>query len=351
MVCKTLLSLTYATSAGFSKTYPFRGNNQSSEKQSSTSSNNSRSSGNECSERSNSGDDTNIRPSYDTEPMAEVPYTTKYDVFAIETQHTGQLEFLNDTSLMEKVNSNTTPDSSDMYNNEFKDDQNADGHEDECVMLANLITNLKLVINGNKTIQKCRSALHHKEVELEKYTKYKNCQLEKEDIEQKNAEFVHQGSLENIRYDLLRKEKEQLQKDFKISQDKDIDKIFALENQVKFLNDVVYKTNQSVQTIHMLAYNPSSYYNGRESFVNPEYLKKAQSEKPCLYTMPFDKDDLANIFTPNSRETLILVKECRSKLDRELFKHYDYTYQNRLYELFTPQTQKSLDQLYFANEI
>ncbi|GJT69852.1 hypothetical protein Tco_1029138 [Tanacetum coccineum] len=296
---------------------------------------------------------------------------------------------------MTEVDSNTTHDSSDMCNNEFEDDQNVDDHEDECVVLANLIANLKLDTDENKKIQKklkkanasithelneckyvleksndirdrCISALHHKEIELQKYTTYKNCQLEKEEIEskyketldllaqqkhqshealktqayetfefkEKNVALIHKGSLEHIRYDLLRKEKEQLQKDFKISQDKDIDKIIALENQVKFLNDVVYKTNQSVQTIHMLAPNPSLYYNGRASFVNPKYLKKAQSKKSCLYKVSFDKDDLANIFAPNSEETLILEKESRSKLDKELVKHYDYTYQNSLYELW-----------------
>ncbi|GKE30404.1 hypothetical protein Tco_1445788 [Tanacetum coccineum] len=55
---------------------------------------------------------------------------------------------------MEKVDSNTTPDLSDMCNNEFEDDQNADDHEDERVVLANLIANLKLDIDENKMIQK-----------------------------------------------------------------------------------------------------------------------------------------------------------------------------------------------------
>ncbi|GJU16769.1 hypothetical protein Tco_1144735 [Tanacetum coccineum] len=55
---------------------------------------------------------------------------------------------------MEKVDSNTTPDSSDMCNNEFEDDQNADDYEDERVMLANLIANLKLDIDENQNIQK-----------------------------------------------------------------------------------------------------------------------------------------------------------------------------------------------------
>ncbi|GJV22537.1 hypothetical protein Tco_1371557, partial [Tanacetum coccineum] len=101
----------------------------------------------------------------------------------------------------------------------------------------------------------------------------------------------------------------------------------------------------------MLAPNPSLYYNGRASFVNPMYLKKAQFEKACLYKVPYDKDDLANIFAPNYDETLILEQESRSKLDKDLVKPYDYIHQNSLYEIFTPQTQKSLDQLYFAMKL
>ncbi|GJU51947.1 hypothetical protein Tco_1221502 [Tanacetum coccineum] len=254
-------------------------NDQSSKKQSSTSGNESSRLGNKCSERSYFGDDTDIKPSYDTEPMAEVPYTAELNVFAAKTQHTEQPEFLNETSLMEKVDSNTTPNSSDMCNNELKYYQNADDHEVERVMLANLIANLKLDIDENKNIQKqlrkenaslahelnrcksdleesndirdrCISSLHEQDIKLERYKKYENYQLEKEENEPPN---------------------------------------------------------------------PSSYYNGRASFVNPKYLKKAQSEKPCLHTVPFDKDDLANIFAPNSEETLILEKESRSKLDKELF--------------------------------
>ncbi|GJX35091.1 hypothetical protein Tco_0246648 [Tanacetum coccineum] len=96
--------------------------------------------------------DTDIRPFDDREPMAEVPNTIEYNVFAVKTQHTEQPENMNDTSLNEKVDSNTTPDSSDMCNNEIKADQNADDYEDDCVMLANLIENLKFDTDENKKI-------------------------------------------------------------------------------------------------------------------------------------------------------------------------------------------------------
>nr|GEV67087.1 hypothetical protein [Tanacetum cinerariifolium] len=61
----------------------------------------------------------------------------------------------------------------------------------------------------------------------------------------------------------------------------------------------------------------------RPTFANPKYLKKAQSEKPCLYNVPFDKDDLANIFAPDCAETLILEQESRSNLNKYLVKEYD----------------------------
>ncbi|GJT02044.1 hypothetical protein Tco_0823213 [Tanacetum coccineum] len=74
-------------------------------------------------------------------------------------------------------------------------------------------------------------------------------------------------------------------------------------------------------------------FNGRPTFANPMYLKKAQSEKPCLYEIPYDTSDPANRFIPDREETLILEKESRSKLNKDLVKPYDYTKQNKIDEL------------------
>nr|GEV44663.1 hypothetical protein [Tanacetum cinerariifolium] len=79
-----------------------KGNDHSLENQSNTSGNESSRSRNECNDKSTSRDDTDIRPSYDIAPMAEVPYAAEYNMFAIETQHSEQPENMNDTSLMEK---------------------------------------------------------------------------------------------------------------------------------------------------------------------------------------------------------------------------------------------------------
>ncbi|GJU79248.1 hypothetical protein Tco_1276318 [Tanacetum coccineum] len=86
-------------------------------------------------------------------------------------------------------------------------------------------------------------------------------------------------------------------------------------------------------------------YNGRPSFANLKYLKKAQSEKPCLYEIPYEKDDLANIFAPDREKTLTLEHESRSKLNKDKVKPYDYTKQNNLYKIFKPPSWEYLDQL------
>ncbi|GJT73103.1 hypothetical protein Tco_1032389 [Tanacetum coccineum] len=68
----------------------------------------------------------------------------------------------------------------------------------------------------------------------------------------------------------------------------------------------------------MLAPNGLPTFNGRPTFANPRYLKKAQYEKPCLYAIPHDQSDPANRLIPDREETLTLEEESRSKLNEDL---------------------------------
>ncbi|GKB50714.1 hypothetical protein Tco_0901467 [Tanacetum coccineum] len=92
-------------------------------------------------------------------------------------------------------------------------------------------------------------------------------------------------------------------------------------------------------------------YNGRPTFANPRYLKKAQSEKPCLYEIPYDNSDHANRFAPDREETMTLANESRSKLNKDYVKPYDYTRQNSLYEIFKAPSLEYLYQLERAKEV
>ncbi|GKD82672.1 hypothetical protein Tco_1349511 [Tanacetum coccineum] len=81
-------------------------------------------------------------------------------------------------------------------------------------------------------------------------------------------------------------------------------------------------------------------FNGRPTFANPMYIKKAQYEKPCLYEIPYDQSDHVNRLIPDRDETLTLENESRSKLNKDLVKPYDYTKLNSLYEILKPTTQE-----------
>ncbi|GKA04574.1 hypothetical protein Tco_0683694 [Tanacetum coccineum] len=78
------------------------------------------------------------------EPLEKVQYDAEYNVFANERQHSEQPESINNTCVVEKVDSNFIPDSPDICDNDIQTDQNAKECNDERVVLANLIANLTL---------------------------------------------------------------------------------------------------------------------------------------------------------------------------------------------------------------
>ncbi|GKC84618.1 hypothetical protein Tco_1140335 [Tanacetum coccineum] len=315
----------------------------------------------------------------------QVQYDAKYNVFANERHHSEQLESISNICVVEKVDSNVILDSSDMCDNDGQTDQNVVECNDERVVLANLIANIKLDVDENKMIQKqlkkantslahelkecksilaetsrtlvesnsirdsCLIALQNKQTELERYKTLNERTVDYDKLEhklnetlgllaqkeidikeglklkayeisivkEKHDELVKHSLLTKSHYEGLVKEKTKVITDLKLKEEKDIDKMISMEKQLKFLNKIVYKRNQSIQTIHMLAPKGPTF-NGRPTFANPMYLKKAQSEKPCLYEIPYDQSHPANRLVPDREETLTLEKESRSKLNKDL---------------------------------
>ncbi|GJW74585.1 retrovirus-related pol polyprotein from transposon TNT 1-94 [Tanacetum coccineum] len=351
-------------------------------------------------------------------PLEQVQNHDENDVFANVRRHSEQPESINDTYVLEKDDSNVIPDSSNICTNDNQVDQNAAECVDERAALANLIANLTLDTEENKTILKqlkkanasltqelkeCKTnldessralgeatssrdssliALQTKQTELEKYTAlndltsdYKILQTKLNDtlgllaiknidikeglktktyeisvVNQKHDELVKKSLLNRSQFEGQLKEKSKVISDLKVKEGKDIDTMIEMDKQIKFLNEILYKRNQSIQTIHMLAPKCATYH-GRSTFANPKYLKKAQSDKPCLYEIPYDTSDPANRFAPDGEEIVTLAKESRSKLDKDTVKPYNYTYQNSLYETFKPPSKAYLDQLERAKKL
>nr|GFB15439.1 hypothetical protein [Tanacetum cinerariifolium] len=125
-------------------------------------------------------------------------------------------------------------------------------------------------------------------------------------------------------------------------EDKELDKVIELEQKVKVLDNIVYKTGQSVQTMNMLN------NKCRTSFAKPEFLKKAQRENLRLYVIGCYNNNLALMLAPDSDEVIRLEKESRSKLS-DLIRPFDYDKLNNLYDLFVPQREKSSEQRYFSD--
>ncbi|GJQ90882.1 hypothetical protein Tco_0002021 [Tanacetum coccineum] len=123
-------------------------------------------------------------------------------------------------------------------------------------------------------------------------------------VNQKHDELVKKSLLTRSQFEGQLKEKTKVISDLKVKEGKDIDTMIEMDKQIKFLNEILYKRNQSIQTIHMLAPKCATYH-GRSTFANPKYLKKAQSDKPRLYEIPYDTSDPANRFCPDGEETEI----------------------------------------------
>ncbi|GJS40449.1 hypothetical protein Tco_0565492 [Tanacetum coccineum] len=123
---------------------------------------------------------------------------------------------------------------------------------------------------------------------------------------------------------------------------KNIDTEIALEKKVKELDNIVYKMDQSAQTVHMLT-KPQVFYdkNLKQAlgFQNTFYLKKAQQIMPMLYDGSVIAKETNVISSTDSEETLML----------------DYAELNRLYEdfgkRFVPHQELSDEQAFWLHTV
>ncbi|GJX06163.1 retrovirus-related pol polyprotein from transposon TNT 1-94 [Tanacetum coccineum] len=323
----------------------------------------------------------NSGPIFDDEPMHKVQNNNdNYNVFAMENEHPEQPESSNDIYLAEHSDTNITIDSLDICYDRVQDDQDdTDDLDQERDLLASLIQKLKCEIddskNRNKSLESSNN--HFKEAnnelsktnqlmfkdikkfqaELDKYKdvnyaskveidcakakgdlmsykidfeKSSNAYTQKiNDLNQTISDMKKELCAHQETISIMSQAKEAQIKLYKTREDKELDKVIALENKVKVLNDIVYKTGQSVQTMNMLN------RNCKMSFAKPEFLKKAQRANPRLYDIGCYNDNLALMLAPESDETIHLDKESRSKLS-DLIRPFDYDKLNNLYDLFVP---------------
>nr|GEX05201.1 hypothetical protein [Tanacetum cinerariifolium] len=272
----------------------------------------------------------------DSEPLEHVQNDTGYNVFANDLQHSEQSKSISNTCLVETNDSNVIPDSPDMCNDDIQNDQNDVESDDERVAFANLKVDvdenkkiqkqlkktnttlaqelkecktilaetIKTIGESNSVWDSCLVALQNKHIEFEKYKAFNDRtvdyeklkrklnetlgQLAQKDIEikeglktkayeillvkEKHNELIKQSLLTKSDYEGLIKQKTKVITDLKLKEEHDIDKMLSMEKQLKFLNEIIYKRSQSIQTIHIMSPKVPKY-NGRPTFASPRYLK------------------------------------------------------------------------------
>nr|GFB34883.1 hypothetical protein [Tanacetum cinerariifolium] len=298
-------------------------------------------------------DATDSGPIFDAEPLQKVSNDDHYNVFAIESEHPEQSESVHDTYLIEQDEHNVIIDSLDMSYDREQIDQNDDDADlvNERELLASLIEKLKCEIDESKKRNKFLKTSNKVLIEKMKgeieYFKNKNKSLESSNNRFKEANNKL-SETNNLLYTDFKKSEAELARRNSMEyaskmeiECNELDKVIALENKVKVLDNIVYKTGQSVQTINMLN------NKCRTSFAKPEFLKKAQRVNPRMYDIVCYNDNLALMLAPEFDEVIRLKKESRSKLS-DLIRPFDYDKLNNLYDLFVPQREKSSEQRYFS---
>ncbi|GJS73840.1 hypothetical protein Tco_0706681 [Tanacetum coccineum] len=319
---------------------------------------------------STSGTQTDKAPVYDLDGSAKVQLHDKcyndeiFNMFTQEEQYTELLEPIpephqvpqNDSNVISKVSSvEQEVEKVNMVNCKMRE------------------TNAKLTteLARYKNQEKCF------EISQEKYDKLERCYQQSVYQEQcltKKINALHLSSgkqimalneeISNLNKQLskekstvssLLEEKKRLKSDFKIREDELLDKQVQLENKIKELDNILVKTGQSIQTMHMLSPKPDSFYHSEHKmdlgYQNPFYLKQAQQKQQSLYNgkVLLEKHDPPVVY--DSEETLQLAQESRLKmkqLNKEI-KPANYTKINHLSGVFVSQTAMSREELYLSN--
>ncbi|GKC63548.1 hypothetical protein Tco_1096146, partial [Tanacetum coccineum] len=250
----------------------------------------------------------------DAELLEKVQYDDEYNVFANAKQHSEPPDSINNTCAVEKVDQNAeecddervalanlianltldTEENKKILKQLKKANASLSQELNECK--STLEESTRALGESNSTQDSCLIAFQNQKIELEKYKTYLNRPIENDKLElerklketlgllaQKENDIKEAFKLKAYKLSVVKKEHDDLVKhslltkscyeglvnkknkkikDLKLKEENDIDKMITMEKQLKFLNEIVYKRNQSIQTIHMLAPKGSTY-NGR----------------------------------------------------------------------------------------
>nr|GEW37482.1 integrase, catalytic region, zinc finger, CCHC-type, peptidase aspartic, catalytic [Tanacetum cinerariifolium] len=245
---------------------------------------------------STSGTQTDSVPVYDTNGSAEVHENCDdneiFNMFTQEEQYTELLEPIPEShQVPHNDNDVISADTSVEQGGEIVEQHPANFEETRALyesLHQNLAIEVEKVNSVNRKLKETNTDLTTElarcfEISQEKYDKLERCYQQSVYQEQclfKKINALHlstgkqimtlneqisdlnkQLSKEKSTVSFLFKEKKRLKSDFKTCEDKLLDKQILLEKRIKELNNIVLKTGQSIQTIHMLSPKPNLFYH------------------------------------------------------------------------------------------
>nr|GEX98070.1 hypothetical protein [Tanacetum cinerariifolium] len=179
----------------------------------------------------------------------------------------------------------------------------------------NVISEDNIVEQGGETVE--QHPANFEETRALYKSLYQNLAIEVEKVNLVNY-INKQISKEKSTVSFLLEEKKKLKSDFKTHEDERLDKQIQLEKKIKELNNILLKTGQLIQIIHMLSPKPDSFYHTEQKmalgYQNLFYLKQAQKKQQSLYDgkVLLEKHDPPVVH--DSEETLQLAQESHEKM-------------------------------------
>nr|GEY34524.1 hypothetical protein [Tanacetum cinerariifolium] len=257
---------------------------------------------------STSGTQTDKAPIYDSDRSAEVhEYENYYDneifnMFTQEDQYTELLEPIPEPLQVSQNDNNVISEVTSMELSGGTVEQHHVNVEETRALYDSLYHNLAIEVEKVNTVnRKLKETTAELTTELARFKNQEKCfEINKKikalhlsfgkqimTLNEEISDLNKQLSKENSTISFLLEEKKKLKSDFKIREDELLDKQIQIKKKIKELDNILVKTGQSIQMIHMLSPKPDSFYHTEQKmalgYQNPCYLKQAQKKQQSLY--------------------------------------------------------------------
>nr|GEV66789.1 hypothetical protein [Tanacetum cinerariifolium] len=260
---------------------------------------------------STSGTQTDKALVYDSDGSAEVhDYESRNDneifnMFTQEEQYTELLEPIPEPHQVPQNDNNFISEVTSVDKSRETVEQHPANVEETRALYDSLYQSLVIEVEKVNTKSVYQEQCLSKKINALHLSSGKQIMTLNEEISDLNKQF----SKEKSTVSFLLEEKKRLKSDFKTREEELLDKQIQLEKKVKELDNILVKTGQSIQMIHMLSHKSDSFYHTEQKmalgYQNPFYLKQAQKKQQSLYDgkVLLEKHDPTVVH--DSEETLI----------------------------------------------